>query len=80
MVLAHLRAFLKTDWAQLVQAVIFALLHYHPSGLDEQAAPWRSLAEDLALNVPVALAFGYLAVRSRSLLLPTCLHMLRWLP
>ena len=56
------------------------MLHYHPSGVEEQAAPWRSLAEDLALNVPVALAFGFLAVRSRSLLLPTCLHMLRWIP
>jgi hypothetical protein len=62
---AHLRAFVKTDWAQLVQRVISAVLHYHPSGVEEQAALWWSLAEDLELNVPAALALGYLAVRSQ---------------
>jgi hypothetical protein len=54
--------------------------HNHPSGADQQVALWRSLAEDLALSVPVALAVDFLAVRSRSPLLPTCLHMPRWIP
>jgi hypothetical protein len=38
---------------------------------------WRSLAEALALNLPVGLAFGFLAVHSRSLVLPTLLPMFR---
>jgi membrane protease YdiL (CAAX protease family) len=80
LIFAHLRAFLTTGWAQLGQAVAFALLHFHPAGAEERAAPWRSLAEDVALNLPVGLAFGFLALRSRSLLLPTLLHMFRWLP
>jgi membrane protease YdiL (CAAX protease family) len=80
MILSHLRAFGKTGWAQLGQAIVFALLHFHPAGVNEQAAPWTSLAEDLSLNLPVGLAFGFLALRSRSLALPTLLHVFRWLP
>jgi membrane protease YdiL (CAAX protease family) len=80
MILSHLRALFQTGWAQLGQAVAFALLHFHPAGAAEQASPWRSVAEDLALNLPVALAFGFLALRSRSLALPTLLHIFRWLP
>jgi len=80
MVLPHLRAFLKTSWAQLGQAIVFALLHFHPAGAEEQANPYRCMAEALALNMPVAMAFGFLALRSRSLFLPTLLHMFRWLP
>jgi membrane protease YdiL (CAAX protease family) len=80
MILSHMRAFIQTGWAQLGQAVAFALLHFHPARAAEQISPWRSLAEDLVLNLPVALAFGFLALRSRSLALPTLLHMFRWLP
>jgi membrane protease YdiL (CAAX protease family) len=80
MILCHMRAFFRTGWAQLGQAIAFALLHFHPAGAAEQVSPWRSLAEDLALNMPVALAFGFLALRGRSLALPTLLHMFRWLP
>jgi membrane protease YdiL (CAAX protease family) len=80
MVLSHLRAFLTTGWAQLGQAIVFALLHFHPVEAEEQAAPWRSLAEDVAFNLPVALAFGLLALRSRSLVLPTLLHVFRLVP
>jgi membrane protease YdiL (CAAX protease family) len=80
MMLSHLRAFLKADWALLVQAVLFALMHFQPTGAEEQAAPLRSLAEDVALNMPLGLAFGYLALRSRSLALPTLLHVFRWVP
>jgi membrane protease YdiL (CAAX protease family) len=80
MIFSHLRAFLTTDWAQLVQAVVFALLHFHPNGVDEQANLAGSLAADLALNMPVALAFGFLALRSRSLALPTFLHLFNWQP
>jgi membrane protease YdiL (CAAX protease family) len=80
MALSHLRAFVGIGWALLGQALAFALLHFHPAGAEERAAPWRSIAEDLALNLPVGLAFGFLAVRSRSLLLPTALHMFRWVP
>jgi membrane protease YdiL (CAAX protease family) len=80
MIFSHLRAFFNTGWAQFGQAVAFASLHFHPAGAEEQAAPWRSLAEDLALNLPVAIVFGFLALRSRSLVLPTLLHLFRWLP
>jgi hypothetical protein len=80
MIFSHLRAFLKTDWALLVQAVVFGLLHFHPNGVEEQANLAGSLAEDLALNMPVALAFGFLALRSRSLVLPTFLHLFNWHP
>jgi membrane protease YdiL (CAAX protease family) len=80
MVLSHLRAALPTDWALLVQALIFALMHFHPTGLDEQARPLRGVAEDVAFNMPIGLAFGFLAVRSRSLALPTLLHCFRWVP
>ncbi|MFL5242296.1 MAG: type II CAAX prenyl endopeptidase Rce1 family protein [Gemmataceae bacterium] len=64
MIFSHLRACLRTDWALLVQAVIFALLHFRPNGVEERADPLGSLAEDLALNMPVALAFGFLALRA----------------
>ncbi len=80
MMLSHLRAFLDTDWALLIQALLFALLHFHPTGAEEQQMPLRSLAEDIALNLPLGLAFGYLALRSRSLVLPTLLHLFRWTP
>jgi membrane protease YdiL (CAAX protease family) len=80
MILSHLRAALSTDWALLVQALIFALMHFHPTGLDEQARPLRSAAEDIALNMPIGLAFGFLAVRSQSIALPTLLHCFRWVP
>jgi membrane protease YdiL (CAAX protease family) len=80
MVFSHLRAALKTEWALLAQAVVFALLHFHPNGVEEQANLSASLAADLALNMPVALAFGFLALRSRSLLLPTILHLFNYQP
>ncbi len=80
MVFSHLRAFLRTDWALFIQAVVFALLHFHPNGSEELADPVGSLAGDIALNMPVALAFGYLALRSRSLTLPTLLHLFNWQP
>jgi membrane protease YdiL (CAAX protease family) len=80
MIFSHLRAFLRTDWALMVQAVVFALLHLHPNGIEERADLLGSLAEDLALNMPVALAFGFLALRSRSLALPTLLHLFNWQP
>ncbi|HEV3116330.1 MAG TPA: CPBP family intramembrane glutamic endopeptidase [Gemmataceae bacterium] len=80
MIMSHLRAFVTAEWAVLIQAVIFAIMHFQLTGVEERAAPWQSLAEDIALNMPIGLAFGYLALRSRSLLLPTLLHMFRWVP
>jgi membrane protease YdiL (CAAX protease family) len=80
MMLSHLRAFFKTDWALLIQALLFALMHFQINGSEEETDPLRSLAEDIALNLPLGLAFGYLALRSRSLVLPTLLHMFRWVP
>ena len=80
MALSHLRALLPTGWALLAQALLFAVLHFHPTGAEERAAPLRSLAEDVALNMPLGLAFGYLALRGRSLVPPTLLHLFRWTP
>jgi membrane protease YdiL (CAAX protease family) len=75
MVLSHLRAVVPTGWAVVLQAVVFSLLHFHPNGAEERADVLGSLSGDIALNLPVALAFGYLALRGRSLALPTALHL-----
>jgi membrane protease YdiL (CAAX protease family) len=80
MVLSHLRAIIPTGWAIVMQAFVFSLLHFHPNGAEERADVLSSMAGDIVLNLPVALAFGYLALRSRSLALPTALHLFNWQP
>jgi membrane protease YdiL (CAAX protease family) len=49
MILSHLRTVFETGWAQLGEAVAFALLHFHPTGVEEKAAP---LEEPRRRSVP----------------------------
>jgi hypothetical protein len=62
------------------EAVVFSLLHPHPNGAEERADVLGGLAGDVTLNLPVALALGYLALRGRSLARPTALHLFSWQP
>ena len=51
MVLSHLRAVVTTDWAIVIQAVVFALLHFHPNG--EFSLMAHSKCPLLALRAPI---------------------------
>ena len=75
MILSHLRARLKTDWALVLQALIFALLHAGGTIPEEHGNPARIIANVVGLNFPMGLALGFMAIRSRSLLLPTLVHI-----
>lgn len=73
LIMAHLRAFMRTDWALLAQALAFALFHLATSLHDEPTA-LGIVANIIALNVPMGVVFGMLALRTRSLALPAALH------
>jgi membrane protease YdiL (CAAX protease family) len=77
MVMSHLRARLTDDWALVVQACIFAAAHFG-STLPEASIhgnPLLALANNVALNAPMGLALGFMALRGRSLVQGTIIHM-----
>ena len=74
LVFSHLRAGLSTGWALAAQAVIFALLHL-PGSLHDERTFLGDVANVIALNVPLGYAMGLMALRTRSLALPTTVHV-----
>ena len=72
--LGHARAFMRTDWALLIQAIAFALMHLGTSLHDEPNA-LGILANVIALNVPLGFILGLIALRSGSIWLPELIHM-----
>ena len=73
LILSHLRAFMRTDWALLVQALCFALFHLASSVHDEPTT-LGVFANIIALNMPMGIVFGMMALRTRSIALPATLH------
>lgn len=74
MVLSHTRAFVSTEWALIIQAVVFALLHFGGS-LHDEPGLIVVLANVIALNLPMGYSLGRAALRTRSLFLPTVVHV-----
>lgn len=73
LVLSHARAFMRSGWALLLQALVFAALHIGVSLHDEPNLP-AILANVVALNGPMGYALGLMTLRTRSLVLPAALH------
>ncbi len=73
LILSHLRAFVRTDWAVLAQALLFALFHL-ASSMHDEPTTLGILANIIALNMPMGIVFGMMALRTRSIALPAVLH------
>lgn len=73
LIMSHLRAYLRTDWALFTQALLFALLHLASSLHDEPTA-LGIVANVIALNLPMGIVMGLMALRTRSIALPAVLH------
>jgi membrane protease YdiL (CAAX protease family) len=71
--LSHLRGFLRADVALVAQALIFAVLHFGIG--DEHGNPILIIANVIALNFPMGLVLGFMALRTRSLLMPSVVHV-----
>ncbi len=71
MTMSHLRAYFSKDWALVLQATLFGLLHFgQPQG------NWVvALAYVIALNAPMGFFLGLIALRSSSVVLPGLIHM-----
>ncbi|MDB4875625.1 MAG: hypothetical protein JWM41_2071 [Gemmatimonadetes bacterium] len=72
--LSQLRAWMANDWALVIQAILFAVPHIG-STIHEYHSVAMALANVVALNAPIAMALGIMALRSRSLVLPTVVHI-----
>lgn len=68
------RRLVPTDWAFFGQAVLFSLFHYGITIGQEHGHALLACANVISENVPVAVLFGVMALRSRSLALPIALH------
>lgn len=73
--LAPLRAMMPTAWAVVVQALLFGLIHLGGAIPEEGGDPIMAAAAAVALNFPMGLALGVIAVRTGSLALPTAIHV-----
>lgn len=72
--LSYLRAFMATHWAFLVQAVLFSLVHIGITIPGEHGSGLLIVANVLGLNLPVALLFGLMTLRSRSIAMGATIH------
>jgi len=73
LILAHARAFMRSDWALLVQALAFAAFHLGVSMRDEPTTI-ACIANVIALNGPMGYLLGLMTLRTRNLVLPSALH------
>lgn len=71
--MSHLRGFWRADVALVAQALIFAVLHFGIG--DEHGNPFLILANVVALNFPMGVVLGFMALRTRSLLMPSVVHV-----
>ena len=74
LVLSHLRGLVATEWALVVMSLLVALLHSADAVHDEPGVI-GVLANGIALNVPMNYFLGRAALRTRSLFLPTAVHL-----
>lgn len=73
--LSHLRAFLSKEWAVVLQAVLFGLLHLGGTIGDEHGKWTLAIANVVALNAPMGYFLALIALRARSVVLPGLIHM-----
>jgi membrane protease YdiL (CAAX protease family) len=73
-VLSYLRGLLSTDWAFFFQALLFAFVHIGLTIPEEHANALLILANVLGLNIPFAVLFGLMALRSRSIAMGATIH------
>ena len=74
-IFSHLRALLTDRWALVAQALLFALPHLGDTIPEEHFNGLLAIANVVGLNAPIGLALGFMALRSRSLVLPTVVHV-----
>ncbi len=74
--LSYCRRILTTDWAFLIQAVLFSLLHYGVTIGEEHGRVALIVANVIATNVPFAFLFGLMALRSRSIAMGSIVHFM----
>ena len=72
--LSQLRGGLRNDASLVTQAMLFALIHFGGS-LSDDPSRLVVLALSIALNAPMGLTLGIMALRSRSVALPTFVHV-----
>jgi membrane protease YdiL (CAAX protease family) len=72
-IFSELRSFVRSDWALFGQAMLFSLYHYGATP-EEHGNILMTLANVVSENALLALVFGLIALRTRSLLLPTIIH------
>ncbi len=75
MIFSYLRAFVRTDWAMLIQALIFSLMHFGGTIGEEHGNVPLIIANVVAENFPAAIALGVMALRARSLVMPAIVHI-----
>lgn len=73
-ILSYFRGFVATHWAFLVQAVLFSLVHVGITIPGEHGSGLLTVANVLALNLPIAVLFGLMALRSRSIAMGATIH------
>ena len=76
-VFSHLRRLFDDNWALTLQAIIFAIGHFGGT-LPEPSvhgSVWLTLANNIGLNAPMGVALGLMALRGRSLVQGTIVHM-----
>jgi membrane protease YdiL (CAAX protease family) len=74
-IFSHLRALLTDRWALVAQAFLFALPHLGDTIPEEHFNMLLAFANVVGLNAPIGLALGFMALRSRSLVMPTIVHV-----
>ncbi len=75
LLLAPLRAVLPTQWAVVAQGLLFGLIHVGGAIGEEKGDAALAVAGSVALNFPMGVALGVIAVRTGSLALPTAIHI-----
>ncbi|HTD34907.1 MAG TPA: CPBP family intramembrane glutamic endopeptidase [Candidatus Elarobacter sp.] len=74
-IFSHVRALLTDRWALVAQAFLFALPHLGDTLVEEHFNLLLAIANVVGLNAPIGLALGFMALRSRSLVMPTIVHV-----
>jgi membrane protease YdiL (CAAX protease family) len=75
LLLPPLRSAAGTAWAVVIQGLLFGLIHLGGAVPEEGGDLLMAVAASIALNVPMGVALGVIAVRTGSLALPTAIHV-----
>lgn len=73
--LAPLRSVLPGSWAIVLQGLMFGLIHFGGAIPEEGGDYLRAAAAAVALNFPMGVALGVVAIRTGSLALPIGIHV-----